>query len=241
MEQLSFEQAPTIVNVNEHHMALLFLLDVSGSMNATIHIGDRQSTAIEELNRALGVFKNKVCEDEHTADILDVAIISFNDKYRVVQDFLPIEYMENVMLRADGATYICKPLDVALEKVNERSRLYRKTGTEPYKPWIVIITDGMAMDEPQEINAIAEKATKMAEESKVAVWSLAVGPAAEDEEVKKMLHKICGKRVLKLEGYDFEGFLEWTNKSMRAVSVSSPGDKVRGQELPHTTTIDELM
>ena len=41
--------------------------------------------------------------------------------------------------------------------------------------------------------------------------------------------------------YDFKGFFDWVNKSMRAVSTSSPGEKPKGQELPSTITIDDLM
>ena len=41
-----------------------------------------------------------------------------------------------------------------------------------------------------------------------------------------------GKRVLTLKGYDFSKFFDWVNKSMRSISVSSPGEKARGESLP---------
>lgn len=241
MYQFSFGKqingdVPAIVNASEHHMALLFLLDTSGSMGAPI-MGNR-TTPINELNNAMNRFKAEVCRDEHTKDILDVAVVEFNSEYRVVQEFSPVEYLNPVELQAYGMTYICKPLDVALDMVTDRSRFYRRSGAEPYKPWVVIITDGMAMDDNQSMQAMIRKANEMVESEKVAIWSLVVGDAADDPNVLKMLHQFCGKRVLKLEGYDFTGFLDWANKSMRAVSQSSPGDKVKGQQLPDTVTID---
>lgn len=244
MEQFSFGNGingdiPAIVNASEHHMALLFLLDTSGSMGATIM--GRNTTPINELNNAINRFKAEVCKDEHTKDILDVAVVEFNSEFRVVQEFSPIEYLKPVELQAYGTTYICKPLDVALDMVTDRSRFYRRAGAEPYKPWVVIITDGMAMDDPAAMNTMIEKANEMVNNEKVAIWSLVVGDAAEDEQVLQMLHNFCGKRVLKLEGYDFTGFLDWANKSMRAVSQSSPGDKVKGQQLPPSVSIDDLM
>ena len=244
MDQFSFGNGingdiPPIVNASEHHMALLFLLDTSGSMEQSI-IG-KNTTPIKELNSAINRFKAEVCKDEHTKDILDVAVVEFNHEFRVVQEFSPIEYLRPVELQANGPTFISKPLDVALDMVTERSRFYRRSGAEPYKPWVVIITDGLAMDEPSEMNQIVQKANDMVDQEKVAIWSLAVGDAADDEEVLSMLHKLCGKRVLKLEGYDFTGFLDWANKSMRAVSQSSPGEKVKGQALPSTVSIDDLM
>lgn len=241
MEQFFFNSTdvPTIVNASEHHMALLFLLDTSGSMGAQLMSSN--STPINELNKAINRFKSEVCQDEHTKDILDVAVVEFNSEFRVVQEFSPIEYLKPVELQANGTTYLCEPLNVALDMVTERSRFYRRSGAEPYKPWIVIITDGMAMDDSRSLSVAIERSTEMVSQEKVAVWSLVVGDATEDEQVLHLLHQICGKRVLKLEGYDFSGFLDWANKSMRAVSQSSPGDKVKGQQLPDTVSIDDLM
>lgn len=237
MEQFSFGNnafgdVPQIVNASEHHMALLFLVDTSGSMNAQI-LGTN-SSPIRELNNALNRFKAQVCMDEHTKDILDVAIVEFNDEYRVVQEFSPIEYMKPVELQAYGPTYMNGALEVAINMVTDRSRFYRRSGAEPYKPWIVLISDGAPMDES--IDEMARKVNTLVEEEKLAFWSLAVEGA--DLEV---LHKLSGRRVLKLDGYDFAGFLDWANKSMRAVSQSSPGEKVKGQALPASVTIDDLM
>ena len=244
MEQFSFNNGingdiPAIVNASESHMALLFLLDTSGSMGCVDP--ESRSIPINELNNAMNRFKAEVCYDEQTKNILDVAVVEFNSKYRVIQEFSPIEHLKPVELEAYGQTYLCKPLDVALDMVTERSRFYRRSGAEPYKPWVVIITDGMAMDDNSTMNSMIQKANELVNEEKVAIWSLVVGEATDDPDVLKMLHKLCGKRVLKLEGYDFSGFLDWAHKSMRAVSQSSPGDKVKGQPLPSSTTIDDLM
>lgn len=239
MGQISFNDGmnfngdvPPIVNASEHHMALLFLVDTSGSMG--MQIPGTYSSPIMELNNALNRFKAQVCSDEHTKDILDVAIVEFNNEYRVVQEFSPVEYMKPVELQPYGATYMNGALEVAINMVTERSRFYRRSGAEPYKPWIVLISDGAPMD--QSLDAMVQKINSLVEDEKLAFWSLAVEGA--DMEV---LHRLSGKRVLKLEGYDFAGFLDWTTKSMRAVSVSSPGERVKGQPLPSTVTIDDLM
>jgi uncharacterized protein YegL len=237
MEQFNFDNnlldaVPQIVNASEHHMALLFLVDTSGSMGAKI-IGKRVSP-IDELNTALNRFKAEVCMDEHTKDILDVAIVEFNTEYRVVQEFSPIEYMKPVELQASGVTYINEALGTAINMVTERSRFYRRTGAEPYKPWIVLISDGAPMD--TSIDEMANRINELVEQERLAFWSLAVEGANID-----VLHKLSGRRVLKLAGYDFSGFLDWANKSMRAVSQSSPGEKIKGQALPTSVTIDDLM
>ena len=224
MEQFNFENAPQIVSPSEPHMALLFLVDTSGSMSGQ---------PIEELNKGLNRFKEEVCKDEKTRDILDIAIIDFNDKWKLGQEWIPVEYMKKTDFEADGCTYMSGALQKALDMIDERSRFYRRSGTEPYKPWIVLISDGAPFDDVDELaTAINEKV----EMNKLAFWSLAV-PGADLE----VLHKLSGRRVLNLADYDFAGFFDWVNKSMRAVSVSSPGEKPKGAELPSTITIDDLM
>ena len=94
------EGAPSIVNPSEHHMACLFLVDTSGSMS-----GD----AIKELNDGLNRFKQQVCEDKTTKDVLDVAIVEFNSFVKVIQPFVPVEYMEPVNLIASGGTNMGTP------------------------------------------------------------------------------------------------------------------------------------
>ena len=219
MVQKSFHfggSAPAIVNPNEPHMACLFLVDTSGSM---------YGEAIEELNAGLNRFKQEVCEDKATLSILDVAIVEFNSTVRTVQEFVPIGYMEPVNLVANGGTDMVGGLRKAIDMVNERARFYRRSGTEPYCPWIIMITDGYPNDS---IDAIAEEIQMLDNQDKLRLWSLAV-EGADTKLLNKLGH---GKRVLKLRGKNFEGFFGWAHKSMRSISVSSPGEKARGEALP---------
>ena len=224
------EDVPPIVNSSEPHMACLFLLDTSGSMGFKASDG---VVPIDALNDAINRFKEQVCQDDKTADILDVAIVEFNNSINVIQDFSPVEYMQQVNLTAQGLTYMAPAIEKAIEMVDERSRFYRRMGTEPYKPWIVMISDGAPLDN---IDDVAVKLTNLSRSNKLAFWSLSL-PGADN----KVLHELSGARVLNLVGYNFSEFFNWVNKSMRAVSESAPGEKVKGQELPPSVTIDDLM
>ena len=217
MVQKSFvNEAPKIVNANDSHMAGLFLLDTSGSM---------EGEPINELVSAINRFKMEVCEDKTTRDVLDIAIVEFNSTVRVVQEFVPIEYMEPVSLNASGGTDMNDGLKTAIDMVVERGRFYRRSGTQPYCPWIVMITDGYPSNS---IDNVAEEILSLDNQDKLRLWSLAV-KGADTKLLNKLGH---GKRVLELEGYDFSKFFDWVNKSMRSISESSPGEKARGQELP---------
>ena len=211
MNQLSYDafftEIPTIINASDSHMALVFVLDVSSSM---------EGPPIEQLNYGLNRFKEEVCRDRQTRDILDVAIIKFNNDYEVVQDFVPIEYMAPVQLVAGGTTNYSEPIREALRMVDERSRFYRRSGSEPYKPWILLVTDGAPLDD---ITAVTEEVTKMQDTEKVRFIALGVGDY--DSATLKSLTDV----VFRMDGSDFTSFFDWVGKSMRSVSASAPGEK----------------
>ncbi|MBO6242004.1 MAG: VWA domain-containing protein [Butyrivibrio sp.] len=222
MMQRSFnEDIPTIVNASEPHMACLLLLDTSGSMGGE---------PIRELNEGLNKFKLDVCEDKTTRDVLDIAIVEFNSGLNVVQEFVPIEYMEPVNLVANGGTNMSPAIQKAIDMVNERSRFYRRSGTEPYKPWIIMISDGAPQDDITEIVKVIQD---MEENEKLKFFSLGV-----EGYDPQTLHRLSGPKVMKLKGYDFSSFFDWVNKSMRSVSVSSPGEKPKGVPLPDNVDKD---
>jgi len=221
LEQRNFnEETPVIINASESHMALVFLLDTSGSM---------AGSPIDNLNKGLNRFKTEVSESKQTRDILDVAIIEFNSNYRVVQEFVPVEYMESVKLVATGGTVMSPAIRKALEMVDDRSRFYRRSGSEPYKPWVILISDGAGDD----ITAVAQEIKVMEQADKLSFRSL--GVEGYDSET---LHKLSGPKVMKLEGADFSSFFDWVNKSMRSVSQSSPGEKVKAVDLEGNVTVD---
>ncbi len=220
-EQRSFNnEVPDIVSANEPHMALLLLLDTSGSM---------AGVPINELNNGVNRFKLEVCEDNTTRETLDVAIVEFNSNIRVVQEFVPIEHMRPVNLEAMGGTNMAPAIELAIDMVDEQARKYRRSGTEPYKPWILMISDGFA----DNIDEVAERIHRLESEQKLNF--LSVGVEGYDSQT---LHKLSRQKVMKLRGYDFTTLFDWVNKSMRSISASSPGERPRGVPLPENIDKD---
>lgn len=209
LEQRSFGEVPAIINASEPHMALVLLLDTSYSMSDGDLIG--------RLNDGVNRFKAEVCKDDQTRDILDVAIIEFSSSYKVVQEFVPVEYMDHINLQVNGATEMSAPIREALRMVDERSRFYRRSGSEPYKPWVLLMTDGAPTDD---ITAVAQEIKSMEAAGKVSFRSLGIG----NFEIS-YLRQLSGEKVLAMEGTDFTSFFNWVAKSMRSVSQSSPGEK----------------
>ena len=223
LEQKRFNEVPAIINPSESHMALVFLLDTSGSMSGE---------PIRSLNEGLNRFKTEVCENKQTRDILDVAIIEFNSNYKVVQDFVPVEYMETANFGTTGSTMMSPAINKALDMVDERSRFYRRSGSEPYKPWVLMITDGEP-DSDDDISAVTQRIKSMESAGKVSFRSLGV-----EGYNSKVLHTLSGEKVIKLLGTDFTSFFDWVSKSMRSVSQSSPGERPKAEKLTGNVVVD---
>lgn len=214
-------ETPRIINPSEPHMACLLLLDTSGSMS-----GD----PIANLNEAINVFKSEVLKDEKTRNIVDIAIVEFNDETNIVQEFVPIEQLNPVELHAGGTTEMGDAILTAINMVDARSKFYYQTGTVPYKPWIVMISDGGPTDD---ITEAVKKIKDHEESGKVKVFALGV-----EGYDPQTLHRLAGKKVMRLQGYSFEKFFDWLNKSMRNMSKVAPGETPKAEPLPEDVDKD---
>ena len=194
-----------VSNPNEPHMACVLLLDTSSSMN-----GD----PINSLNKAIKDFKEQTSLDEFAQKRVDIAIIEFNDKARVVQEFTPLPQLQSVCLTAVGCTAMGEGINLAIDKVKERNRFYHSMGTPCYKPWIFMITDGEPTDD---ISAARQRIID--EENKGSHGHLkfwAVGVPGYSEKTLKSLTKRC----IALNEAKFDGIFNWLSESMVTISVS---------------------
>jgi len=206
---------PDEVPANESRMACLFLLDNSISM---------YGESIRSLNGGMNRFKVDVCKDEQTRKVLDVAVISFNDKFKIEQDWTGIENMANIDLQASGGTLMTPAIKAGLTKVDERYRYYMRNGAQPYKPWIVMVSDGGENANVNEVSAIIKD---MEAQEKLNFISLGV-----DGYDANILTQLSGSKVIRLVGHDFTSFFDWVAKSFRAVSNKAPGANVPLAPMP---------
>ena len=183
----------------EPHLAFVLLLDTSGSM-----AGD----AIESLNKGVNDFITQTARDEKICCRIDLAIIEFNDTARVVQDFAPIRHAEPVKLTAGVCTAMGQAINMAIDKLKQRNKVYAALGTPVYQPWIVMITDGAPTDDislaRQRINEEETKGTH----GKLKFWAL--GVRGYHKETLQSLTKRC----LELDGFDFGGFFDWMERAL---------------------------
>jgi uncharacterized protein YegL len=180
-------------------MPLVFLLETSAST----------APYISELNACLNRFKSEVCQDSQTKDILDVAVMQFDDSVNTLQDFAPVGKMKPVRLITSGRASYSKPIREALRMVSS----FR---TDTYKPWVILIAGSEPADD---ITAVAEDIQKMQKADKLRL--IALGAEGYDATTLKRLTDV----VFRLDGTDFAPFFNWVSKSMWAITQTSPGGK----------------
>ena len=219
-----FGQASQIPKaISERHVACVFLLDISGSMNT--------NDAIGKLNKGIASFCEHMQNDPKTADVVDVAVVTFGTKVEVAHGFRPVSEMDVPTLVANGVTPLGEALKKALELIDERKNVYKQSGTPYYRPWVFCITDGAPTDD------YSDAATKLKEEEnnrRLLGYCVYVGSGNAPSDVKQIFNN---SRIFKLDGLDFSGLFEFVSNSLTAVSQSNPNSESINVEIPRTITL----
>lgn len=210
--------------VCEPHIACVLLMDTSGSMCS----GVAPNRPIDGLNQAINNFKEQTSLDELAQKRVDIAIIEFNSTASVVQDFTPLPQLLPLSLVANGYTAMGAGINLAIDKVKERNRFYNSLGTPCYKPWIFMISDGGPTDD---ISSAQARIRVEENKGKLKFWAIGV-PGYSKETLTSLT-----KRVIELDGANFEGIFNWLSESMVAISVSRVDENPQLAVLPNDAKV----
>lgn len=191
----------------------ILLLDTSGSM---------QGAPIAALNTGLQTFKDNLTRDALASRRVEVAVITFDNAVKVIQDFVTVDQFLPPILIAQGLTHMGTAIHKALDMVQARKAQYRTYGIAYYRPWVFMITDG----EPQgESDKVVKQAAQRIqdEEAGKRVAFFAVG--VENANMER-LSQIVVRTPIKLKGLNFTEMFLWLSASMQKVSQSKIDDQV---------------
>ena len=225
----------------EQKCLCVLVLDVSGSMREIVdgsnmtYTGEKVYmdgkeynlvtggiTKLDLLNKGLKDFYNEIISDETTSQRLELSIITFNDYVRVVQEpALP----ENVVipeLQGEGETAMADAINEAIDKVEARKKWYKATGQPYYRPWIILMTDGVP-NKGQDMEALAKRIKRDTEAKKYAF--LPVGVEGADYDLLKKISGF-GMKAAMLKGMRFAQFFRWLSASMGTVTKAEEGQTI---------------
>lgn len=178
------DNVPQIINPEKAHMACLFLVDTSGAM-----AGEQ----INDTLKALNTLRDEIKKNKSLCEVLDVAVVEFNSSVHVVQEFVPVEYMEPIYLTTYGVSDMNSGLITAVDKILERLRIYRRMGTIPYVPWIMLITNGGWPVTP--IEDIANEISELESKGILRLWMI----RTKGSQLEHIRNLGLSKRVLSLD------------------------------------------
>lgn len=194
---------------------VMLVLDCSASMAVPFEDG---SVPLEQLNDGLDVLVSELNKDPLARRRVELSVVTFGAAVSPASEFATVGNVTLPQLAAAGLTPMGQALSVALDAVEERKRTYRANGISYYRPWVLLITDGLSTDD---VTTAAQR-IKAAEASKaLAFFAVGIEGADLDE-----LAKLGTRDPLKLRGLAFSELFVWLSASQSRVSASTPGDAV---------------
>ncbi|QJW35483.1 vWA domain-containing protein [Cellulosimicrobium protaetiae] len=215
MAQLNIETEDLVENPTPR-VPVAICIDTSGSMS-----GD----PIRELVAGVNQFYDAIDEDDDAHDAAEVCIVEFNSGAKVIQEFASVERLQRITTIAPtGRTYMGEGVNLALDTLDARKRLYSDNGVLYYQPWLVLMTDGGPNGDRAALDRAVQRVTDLAGNKKLTVFAIGIGAGADMD----VLARFSPTRPpLRLQGLHFKEFFEWLSKSVARVSQSSPGDTVK--------------
>jgi uncharacterized protein YegL len=194
----------------EPRCPVILLCDTSGSMSGE---------SINALNSGLATFKNEVCKDEIASLRVEVAIVTFDSKVKLLQNFVTIDDFAVPLLEADGVTLMGEAIEFSLDLLEKRKTTYKEQGIQYYRPWVFLITDGAPSDSWENAALMVREAE---EQRRLSFFAVGV----EDADLNKLKQIAPPQRPpLKLNGLNFKEMFVWLSASMKRVSCIKIGDE----------------
>lgn len=204
-------QIPINTRVPDARIPVVFLLDTSGSMH-----GNRIAKVNEMMRRII-----KALEADALARVkVEIAVITFSTHSQVVHDFaLPGQYTHQD-LQATGRTAMGEAIDKALDLIEARKHSYRHGGVDYHRPWLVMLTDGLATDD---LTPVLGRITDYQTRKKIVFLPFAIDVSKEEFQ---NLMKVS-ERTLLIDETTIDQLGSYLVQNLRSCSASAPSDAVQ--------------
>lgn len=211
------EDRVEIANPQHPHVATVLLLDTSGSM-----AGEK----IAALNDGLRSFKDEVLEDDLARKRVDLAVVTFGSGAEVLSNFSSIQDFEVPTLTAGGSTPMGQAIKKGVELLEVRKQQYKAQGTDYYRPWLFLITDGAPTD-IQPGTAVWDEVVRLVHDGEASKRFMFFAVVVEPGDAE-LLGQIAppNRPPEKLVGTKFRELFRWLSKSQAKVSASRVGEQV---------------
>ena len=187
-------------------------------------------TKKQKLIEGLISFKSQLMKDVIARNSAEICVVAFSDNAVCLTDFCSADRFEVPEFETGGSTDMGSGVNLALDKLEERKKMYKEVGIDYYQPMLVILSDGGANGNKAVFNAASRKACDMVNDRKLTSLPVAICRKNDNEEVDNAYESLKSfspkNKPKKLDAVKFTDFFEWLSKSVAKRSRSQPEDKV---------------
>mgnify|MGYP001690982167 CR=1 FL=1 len=110
-------------------------------------------------------------------------------------------------------------INLALDLLEKRKQEYKDKGVDYYKPWLILMTDGVPNGDVTELNCAICHTAKLVNQKKLTVFPIVMG----NESNMSTLNSFSPKHP----ALKFQEFFGWLSKSVLKISQSTSGESVK--------------
>lgn len=225
--QIPYLDALELAQNPEPRCSCILILDTSGSM---------AGEAIEELNNGVQLFASELAEDPLANRRVEVAVVTFGNKVELASNFTSPRNFLPTRFEAGGSTPMGEAVVRAHELLEARKQSYREAGIQYFRPWMFLVTDGAPTDLDSPYWTEAVDIVHLGESQRRLLF-FGVGVDGADQ---RTLNRLCppNRPSQKLRGLSFREMFLWLTRTLKAVSCTSPGDRIQLPSPSAWTSID---
>lgn len=178
------------------------------------------TSRIEILEKGIQRFYESTFSDELARLTVLVSIVTFDDKAKKVQNFVPVVKKDGTVrktphFKPNGQTAMGEGINLALDLLDKCKTDYKAKGVDCYQPWLIIMSDGINNGSPFELSIAQERIRDLVNRKKLAVYPFGIGKGADLNQLNQLSPK---QEAFQLEEAQMEGLFKWFAKSAAQVS-----------------------
>lgn len=201
---------------------ICLVVDTSGSMAFKNFDG---VSRIERVKEGITAFFNEVENNVILNVASEIALIGFNNDAYQIFDFSPLgKINRDVEFKVGGTGNIGRAVELGLNKLEKRKKLYKEYLIDYHQPWIIIMSDGVPTGDGviRELRKAQERTVALEESRSLTVLSVLITSDRTEERREQFDRK--GYNYLKefslknepqtINNIEFVKFFEWLSQSV---------------------------
>lgn len=123
-------------------------------LDTSMYMGGPSYTTMQQ---ALYKFRDIIREDPVTSLRADIAVVTFDENFRLSQDFTNGRDFDPPGIQGFGSAFYAGAINLALEMIEYRKRAYRDTGIAYYRGLIFFLACGPPQDSKGELGEVSRR------------------------------------------------------------------------------------